>query len=456
MDPKLLKLVPKQYLCPCCREWHTFFYSSVDKFVNHLAYYNSPHNQLHLNCSRGCGSVFFYFGEVYCYFQIIKKRGNEMIYITNQIPIADITEDPKSCQITFSVPHINERGLVYDYMFGFEFTESEIQKLKEDITMTNKTTNNVTIKQQLFEHSPKENIELLKNWVNKYKPVLQWTVPVASIYAAYRILNSKKSKLDINNIDDVCEEKLGFKLDCLTDKKGLKELLILGGVCSGVYGVFKVFSGISSSNNSIDDVSVEEIENSMDELEKKSQKFAWLQPKTEAMLPIAISVIIVFVMTNPTKFKDNQKFHALTENLSIKWNLFVDMAKMFIADKFKIDFTAEKDAQQFKKVALLSGIGAVLVFLYGKKMLGKNAILDENEAEKKSNPKMEAFTAQLFSILKKLAPAAFAAITTILISKKLLKADADTEFDEVEFEEYDEENIDEENIPDPDSDETEE
>ena len=140
--------------------------------------------------------------------------------------------------------------------FGFEFDKDDYDKIikpaslvhkenehtlkqtknMEDSTMK-KTTQltKTTIWNQLYKHSPEENIEILKEWINKYKPTLKWAIPVISIYAAYRILNSKNSNLTVENIDSECKKKLGFNLDFLKDKKALNELMVLGGIATGAY-----------------------------------------------------------------------------------------------------------------------------------------------------------------------------------------------------------------------------
>ena len=101
-----------------------------------------------------------------------------------------------------------------------------------------------TIWEQLYEHAPKENVEIAKEWAKKYKPTLKWAIPVVSIYAAYRILNSKSSNLTIENIDGECEKKLGFGLDFLKDKNALRELMVLGGLSAGAYAAIKTVSAI--------------------------------------------------------------------------------------------------------------------------------------------------------------------------------------------------------------------
>ena len=303
-------------------------------------------------------------------------------------------------------------------------------KNMEDSTMekTTQTTQvtKTTIWDQLYKHAPEENVEILKEWVNKYKPTLKWAVPVLSIYAAYRILNSKDSNLTVENIDGECERKLGFSLDLLKDKKALSELMVLGGLSAGAYTAIKAVSAIYKKDDETD-VSVEEIEEGMDKLDGVSKKFRWIQPKTEALLPISISVVIVYVMTQKPKCFEivKEKASKLGGNLSTRASVYLEMAKLFIADKLNIDLNNEEDAQKFKKFALLGVIVGVGALVYGKKIFGDKAVSEDGEAKNERNEKLEAFISQVLSIMEKLMPTAFAGATTFLVTKHVLKAKED-------------------------------
>ena len=311
---------------------------------------------------------------------------------------------------------------------------------KEDSTMEKTTqVTRTSIWDQLYKHSPEENVGILKDWANKYKPTLKWAVPVLSIYAAYRILNSKDSNLTVENIDGECEKKLGFNLDLLKDKKALSELMVLGGLSAGAYAAIKAVSAIYKKDDETD-VSVEEIEAGMDKLDGVSKKFGWIQPKTEALLPIATSVIIVYVMTQKPKWFEvvKDKVSKLGGNLSTRASVYLEMAKLFIADKLNIDLNNEEDAQKFKKFALLGVIVGVGALVYGKKIFGDKAVSEDNEAKNEKNEKLEAFISQVLSIMEKLMPTAFTGATTFLVTKHVLKAKEEDVVD-VEAEESSEE-----------------
>lgn len=248
-------------------------------------------------------------------------------------------------------------------------------QIKEELTMKETTKNGTTIKTLLYENSPKENLELMITWAERYKPVLRWAVPVAAVYAAYRILNSNECDLSVNNVAETCEKKLGFKISFLENKKALKELMVLGGISAGAYGAVQAISGFLGTNKGEEvstDVSVEEVEAGMTQLESISKKFSFLQPKTENMLPIALSVILVYTTLHKPKFtgKLSKKVRVLTEDFQIRAELYRDLAKSFIQNKFNIDLSDVAEQKKVKICIFLLGIMGVLAFLYGKKVLG--------------------------------------------------------------------------------------
>ncbi len=338
-----------------------------------------------------------------------------------------------------TLPESEDQSSKKEQGISEEFQNMTQQKSKEVSVMEK-----VSLKKQLLERSPKENIEKLKQLAERYKPALKWALPVASIYAAYKILNAQTASFNVSNVEEIGRENMGFELPFLKDKKALKELVSFGKVLAVSYGATKLFSSAFSfitDPDSKDEVSVEEIENSMNGLEKASKKLDWLRPKAEDMFPVAISVIIVYLTVNPSKNsyvdKVKGKFHSLAEDWTIKLSLFVDLAKAFVHDKFGIDLSSEEEQKKFKMFALLAVIGGILLFLYGKKILGSKDSTEEGEEsegekEKDINPKMQVFMKQLLGILKKMIPTVFATITSVLVSKKLLEMDAVEECSEGE------------------------
>lgn len=297
------------------------------------------------------------------------------------------------------------------------------EKIKEEAIMAETTTKKTSIKAQLYEKSPKENLEILKAWAEKYKPTLRWAIPVASVYGAYRILNSNEFDLSVNNIAETCEKQLGFKVEFLENKKALKELMVIGGLSAGAYGAVKAVSCILGTNEE-KDISVEEVETGMNQLESISKKFAWIQPKTEDMLPIAISVILVYVTLHKPKFtgKFANKVRDLTEDIRVKADTYIDLAKLFIQDKFNIDLSNEEEQKKMKICAFLVAMIGIFAFLYGKKVLGDKSKSKETGVvqEEKASKSVETFVEQAKVIIEKIAPTVYTTLITFLVSKKIL------------------------------------
>jgi len=484
VNRKLLDLIPTHYLCPYCGEWHEWpsvmnlGWYDFDK-RSHFECYNAPNK-----CNKGDYSI--YFEDDYCYYSTEPQCGRGNLNLSGSIEIDSITQSSDEPIVTFNVPFnpanrvrhsfcsgcmteniCNLLKLTYkgydDHMeitLGFKFEQSEYDKITKRARRTRKknesqqSTSNpseqqqaeqsvkkeikednnmakTTIWEQLYEHSPKENIDIAKEWVSKYKPTLKWVVPVLAIYSAYRILNSKNSGFDINNIYSEAKKKLGFGLESLKDKEALNQLMVLGGLSATAYAAIKGISSIYGKDTG--ELGVDDLEEGMEKLDGARKKFGWIQPKTEALLPVAVSVIIVYVMTQkPAWFEAvKEKASALTGNFSSKMNVYLDMAKLFIADKFKLDLENDEEVKKMKSFFFLAAIVGIGVFLYGKKILGDKAAEDGKDTGLK-NEKLKAFMSQLLSIMKKLMPTAFSGFATFLITKNVMKDDViDAEFSEV-------------------------
>ncbi len=440
MRKEFLEIVPIKYQCPFCNEWHELCEREP------FSYYDSESYVMQLECENNYDYVKLYFDEDYsCCYKVYIDRACEQQEYKGKIPLEEIQEDNGCCRISFSFYNekieiifkfdpqeysslLNlfkeERKREKEQLLHKEFKE-KMKTEKEQQVKENKeeTTVKTTIWNQLYEHSPKENVEIAKKWAEKYKDTLKWVIPVVSIYSAYRILNSKKSGLTIDNIDKECQKKLGFKLEALKDKKVLGELMVLGGLSAGAYTAIKAVSAIYNKNTE-DELSVEEIEDGMEKLDGARKKFGWIQPKTEAMLPVAVSVVIVYVMTQkPAWFESiKNKASRIIGDLSCRTSVYLDMAKLFVANKLNVNLDNPEEAEKFKKFALLATIVGIGVILYGRKILGKRANM-EGENERKCNEKLEKFITQLLSIMEKMLPSAFAGISTFLITRKVLKAD---------------------------------
>ena len=277
------------------------------------------------------------------------------------------------------------------------------------------------IKNQLLEHTPRENIEIFKDWCAKHKDTFKWAIPVVCIYGAYKILNSTQTGLTTKNVEEECQKKLGVSFDCLKDNSALKELLTLGGIASIVVIASKAFSSIYKEEGTIDidSISTQNIEEGLDKLEKSKSQLNWIQPKIEKLLPVAVSVIIVYLMASKTQVLDKTK-EIFTDSFARKISTCVDLAKLFVADKFHIDLEDEEQNKKLKIFALLAGIVAITAILYGRQVLGKKAIINEENASNK-NEMLDKFIQQVIGIMKKLMPTAFAGLTAFLVAKHVLK-----------------------------------
>ena len=171
---------------------------------------------------------------------------------------------------------------------------------------------------------------------------------------------------------------------------------------------------------------MEDVEDGMNRLECISKKFSWLTPKTEKLLPIALSVMTVFVMTQkPWKIENKftNKVRALTSDWTFKVHVYSEMVNLFIKDKFNVDLSNEDEQQKLKVFAFLATIVGISIFLYGRKVLGEKAASDEEaEIENQENNILSGFVSQVLPIMKKLAPSVFSVIVTAMVSKKLLLA----------------------------------
>lgn len=470
IDKRILRLTPRRIFCPLCGEWHDWNGGTL-KSCDEENMYEYSCNDVPINiwideddcicivsdllCKRFSKEI-----EIYADLSDVECDGiDPVIKIPFRLVADEIIHDSKDskcyrckycgrCNFVYINEncHRDEDEFNFELEFKFEFAsryfnkysevareeklrqqcEAEEAKSEEERKMAEVKKNGTSIKTLLYERSPKENMAMLKNWAEKYKPVLKWAVPVVSVYGAYRILNSGEFDLSVNNVAETCEKNLGFKMECLENKKALKELMVLGGLSAGAYGAVQALSGLLGVNNEEKeisaDVSVEEVETGMNQLQSISKKFSWLQPKTENMLPIALSVIMVYATLHKPKFtgKLAKKVQVLTEDMQIRVGLYLDLAKDFIQDKFNIDLSDEEEQRKLKVCAFLLAMMGILAFLYGKKVLGDKSEADDKKQKKEINKSVEAFVAQAKTVVEKLAPAIYTYLITLFASKKIL------------------------------------
>lgn len=442
MKGELLELVPKKYLCPKCGKWHEYTRNQ------NLGYYDSSNFVIEMSCPDFHGTLEVYFANGRCYwhegvqwywreiseFSEIGESRVQMIDSKNNLRLG-FEFEPEEYAQAYAAEILEEATRKEEALHEREkeltlrekkLKESETALQAKEVALQTKVAKKeeaknvmskvTSFKKQIYEHSPKENVELIKEFLKKYKGTLKWLVPVVSIYGAYRVLNAKDAKLNVSNLNKNCKKELGFEFDILNDKKVLKELVAFGGVVSGAYALTKVFD----STDKPEELSVEEIEGKMDSVEEAHQKFAWIQPKAEKLMPVATSVLVVYVLTQKPQWyeKVKDKVVAITGDASAKAGVYIEMAKLFIASKLNIDLDDEVQAKKFKTFALLAATIGLCAFLYGKGVFNT----EEDQSFMEKNPQLKAFIEQAKEIMEKILPTAFSAVTTYMVTKHIIDA----------------------------------
>lgn len=160
MNPKLLELIPKYYLCPYCGEWHEW---NLD---NELGYYDSIMYRARFNCDESpeCkGDYSIYFSDGYLYYATDRICGKANQTMEGKIEISSIVESSDS-QVTFDVDftaanevgryscddcgfrrqcNVCMRGSQGDgrhmkITFGFEFDQSDYKRIVQEEILARK------------------------------------------------------------------------------------------------------------------------------------------------------------------------------------------------------------------------------------------------------------------------------------------------------------------------------
>jgi len=161
VNPNLLGLTPKRFLCPYCGKWHEWEWNQSyewSKSLN-LGYYNSNQRIVWLKCPNASndyypGNYGIFFKDRYCYYIIKNQCVKASLDFEGKIEISSITESSDKPIVTFKVPFTPNRPVgsevcsdcstrhkchlvlldtnnYNDYKqitFGFEFEESEYNK----------------------------------------------------------------------------------------------------------------------------------------------------------------------------------------------------------------------------------------------------------------------------------------------------------------------------------------
>lgn len=448
LNKNIFKKQPSSIVCPLCRRLHRWEGKSLDSYqLNSYDYWcNGQEMRIWINKTKGT----VVFDLVYPCEGIGKRQHFEAkiqefqnsqwedkkLFTINRLMKGERVCGAGTCSGRFCDYSerceyvLGEKGKhEVNVVAGFKFSEEDLDSIEDEESKNNNITKNkedtvmaTTLREQIYEHSPKENIELIKDFLERYKPALRWAVPVACVYGAYRIVNSKD--IDVNELSKKCKKEMGFEFEVLKDKKTLKELVALGGIVAGAYAFCKVlnFAGNMTSP------SIEEIEEKMETVEEAHKKFDWIQPKVEKLMPVAVSVLVVYVLTQKPQWfeKAKEKVDNVVGDVSTKTGVYLDMAKLFISAKLNIDLDDEEQAKKFRAFAMLSAVVGVGAFLYGKGVFN----MKDDESFMDKNPQVKEFIEQTKAIMEKILPTAFSAVTTYMVTKHIIDGEEEQAFED--------------------------
>ena len=457
LNKSIFKEQPSGIVCPLCRKLHRWEGKSLDSYqgpFNSYDYWcNGQEMRIWINETKGT----VVFDLVYPCEGIGKRQqfeakrqefqnsqwGDKKLFTINRLMKGERVCGAGTCSERFCdysercEYFLGEKGKhEVNVVAGFKFSEEDLDSIEDEESKNNNITKNkedtvmaTTLREQIYEHSPKENIELIKDFLERYKPALRWAVPVACVYGAYRIVNSKD--IDVNELSKKCKKEMGFEFEVLKDKKTLKELVALGGIVAGAYAFCKVlnFAGNMTSP------SIEEIEEKMETVEEAHKKFDWIQPKVEKLMPVAVSVLVVYVLTQKPQWfeKAKEKVDNVVGDVSTKTGVYLDMAKLFISAKLNIDLDDEEQAKKFRAFAMLSAVVGVGAFLYGKGVFN----MKDDESFMDKNPRLKEFIEQTKAIMEKILPTAFSAVTTYMVTKHIIDGEEEQAFEDEDKEDKD-------------------
>jgi len=471
MHKELLNYTPKAYYCPVCDQMHRWnptrkrsviFKSRKKGCLEEcsLDVLKCPNSDAAIAVGVKNGEI-IYESNDYCKSwdtsivnvidadEINEKEGNSLVTYTlrpdNYAGKSEIR--CQSCEVRPDSKCLYNRTGNRGYNIGFEYYSSDYieaierakkeeleKKRKEEMERAKRTNTSATevkapvtdnkmkLWTKLIDQSPKQNFHEALDWVKAHETTFKWAVPVVSIFVAYKILNSEKGQITIDNVNNIAKEKLGVSLDSLQNKKALKRLMEIGGVCAAVYGAYEFFNR---------DKKPDDVEATMEALEKVSQENRFLGKQAEKLLPVATSVIIVYLMTQqpkwlPSKDQVTEVIKFVPSKVRTYGGLFLGEA----AERFGIDTDDEEMMHKVRIFAFLGLVVAAIVLFYGVKMIKKR---DEAKFTKMEE-NMKAFVQQILAIMKALIPTAFSSVATILVTRKVLEMSdlEDVENDEVE------------------------
>ena len=436
MNKELLNLRPIGLICPFCGQRHDL---DVD---GHLGYFYGG-DQLRVLCQ--CMSLEFAldftdrYGEtMHVYFETACDRVGP---VSKTINTAEMVQDHEEPILRFKIPIevsetvgtsgcCNSRNCSHYYSCNFRkmrdagasthmevemgiiFRPDDYFKIIEkrpertETSMKQNTNSNPAnlIVDRIWRCSPEENFRDLTAKVKEHSDVLKWAVPAGIVYAASRILKDKTLSGSGETITEVCQEKLGFVLEPLKDKKSLKILGGLGLVSAACYSAYKIFT---------DDEKKTSLTEKFSKLEEAKKKFRWTQPALEGLLPVATSVVIIYMMTQQPEWyvKAKSKVCEMLGTASDKVGPYIEMGKIYIADNLNINLDDPETLGKIKLFSILAAVVGISALVYGKQIL----------TAKGKGEKFYGFVSELTEAMKKVLPTGFAALTTFLVTREVLE-----------------------------------
>lgn len=469
MRPELLKLTPIEYKCPFCNKMHKWEGGSLldlkeKEYITLCENVRSEcvdikycisinldkcilHSEAEMSSMQGCVEI-----DYSIEFSDIKEVKDTIQY---KVPIVGYTDMKSKGELNCITCAVANQYCITNAFFElgksnnnytYNYTKTLVIRFSENIEEmsteqilqlaeneenaketkpykeVNKMKNVTGIWEQIYEHSPKENVEIVKRWSKKYHSTIKWVVPIAGVYVAYQILNSKESKITVANAGEVCQKNLGIEIDTLRDKGKLDKLKQYGKIIAGLMVTNKVISTVLNHENE-EELEGEKfsdcVENRIEKVEGMKKYFSFILPKMEELFPLALSVIIVYVMTEkPVKLQQMyQKVGAFLNPIRTKLQVYFEIAQYFFADKLNINLDDEEDKKKAKMFAVMGATLGVGLLVYGGKVLrGKKS--DEKEDNN--------FFKQVLGIMKKVMPIAFTG-TAFLFIKKVLGSNSEYE-----------------------------
>lgn len=439
IDKRIFRLTPRHFTCPVCGKKHFWDGKNLSEYTSEEPYI--------YECNGGLVNIFIEDKLLHVRAKVCSDSYG--VYLTEEYLLDNLRWDTKEAKAYFKykfylsdAPMLNCNCCDYNCIIGCNrmkfydndarsfFYNAEIEfepenyfkkstEIQTQPKKLRKVNSRVTLKDLIFNYSLNENISFFKEWFSNHINTFRWLIPILCIYFATKILNSGKETLTIDSLKNESRKKLGVTFDCLKNKDALKELLAFGSISVGFITALKLFS----RNKKITEISVEDVDEKLEKVENTHRKFNFTTSKIETILPIAISVIILYLMTRKPEWleKAKRKASLITEDISAKATIYLDLAKLFISDKLHIDLEDKEQVEKAKTFILLACVVVIAVIIYGKGILGERAnISDEQKIDKEKKSYM--FIQQIIGIMKKIMPSAFAALSTYLVTKNILKA----------------------------------